>query len=435
MSMPTAYARGQLEGCTVKKVITAILGGGQGTRLWPLTEHRAKPAVPVGGKFRLIDIPISNSLHGGIDRIYVMTQFNTASLHRHIAQTYRFDVFSSGFVNILAAEQSLENRDWYQGTADAVRQNLRRLTESQPSDVLILSGDQLYLMDIQTMLRQHRANDADITIAVKPVPPDQAKGLGILKLDSTGRLVEFVEKPKDPDVIRSLALDSLTINNANLSAQPGELLASMGIYMFRRGTLKRHLEGSEATDFGREIIPQAVKTDQVFGFVHNGYWRDIGTIPAFHEANLELTQPLPPLNLYDRNRPIYTHARFLPGCKIDDCSIYQSIVNDGAIISGSRVNRSIIGLCSLIQSGTEIEESVIMGANEFGRSWKSGVAAGIGHGCRIRRAIVDRDVRIGDGSRLLNEAGVQEADGEFYCIRDGIIVVPRAAVIPPGTVI
>lgn len=416
-------------------VVSAILGGGQGQRLWPLTRERAKPAVPVGGKFRLIDIPISNSLHAGIDKIFVLTQFNTASLHRHIAQTYRFDVFSEGFVNILAAEQNLENRDWYQGTADAVRQNLRRLESIRPRDVLILSGDQLYLMDLDGFVESHRQSQADFTVAVKPVSPQEAPALGIMRLDGTGRIVEFVEKPKDPAVIDELTLDTDTIDRLDLDAEPGTLLASMGIYTFRHDVLDDLLRGTDATDFGREVIPRALESHRVMGFVHNGYWRDIGTIGAFHEANLELTDRVPQLNLYSRDRPVYTHPRFLPGCKVNRCDVHRSILCDGSIVSESRIQRSVVGIRGVVREGAALEETVFMGATDFEDDPGDRLPLGVGRHSTIRRAILDLNCRIGDGCRLVNEQGVDEAEGEGWCIRDGVIVVNRGAQIPPGTVV
>jgi glucose-1-phosphate adenylyltransferase len=422
----------------MKNVVTAILGGGQGSRLAPLTRYRAKPAVPVAGKFRLIDIPISNSLKARIYRIYVLTQFNSASLHRHIAVTYRFDAFSDGFVNILAAEQSIENRDWYQGTADAVRQNLPRLLHLKPSEVLILSGDQLYLMHLREMIEQrHRANKADLTIAVKPVSAEEAPELGIMRINRDGRITRFVEKPQDPEVIRSLMLDEATIGKLGIQAEPGMLLASMGIYVFRTGVLEELLGGTSARDFGKEIIPGAIDDFKVFGFVEPGYWRDIGTIPAFHQANLELTVPVPELNLYNPDFPIYTHPRFLPGSKIHRCEITQSILSDGSIISGSRLSSSIVGIRGVVRSGSIIDQTVVMGATHFvTRSEEaSDIPIGIGANCQIRRAIIDLDARVGHNSKLVNTTGVEETDAENYSIRGGIIVVPRGAVIPPGTVI
>ncbi len=418
-------------------VVTAVLGGGQGTRLWPLTRDRAKPAVPLGGKFRLIDVPISNSLRAGVDKIYVMTQFNSASLHRHIAQTYRFDVFRGGFVNILAAEQSVKNRDWYQGTADAVRQNLDRLTYTCPSEVLILSGDQLYFMDLAEFVAVHREREADLTIAVTPVSRDQASQLGIMRIDGEGRIVEFVEKPQDPSVIDSLTLDRETIDKLGLRAEPGSLLASMGIYTFKPMLLYELLEGTTPHDFGKEVIPAAIQEHRVFSYAHYGYWRDIGTIGSFHAASIELTVPVPQVNLYDPHFPIYTHPRFLPGSKVDHCEIEQSILSDGTIIAASKVSSSIIGVRGIVRSGSFIDRSIIMGATGFSTAHElaSAVPLGIGHDCRLRRTIIDLDARIGNGCQLVNEADVQEADGDNYYIREGIIVVPRRAEVAPGTVI
>ncbi len=420
----------------MRDVVTAILGGGQGARLWPLTRDRAKPAVPVAGKFRLIDVPISNSLHAGIDRIFVLTQFNSVSLHRHIAQTYRFDIFSNGFVHILAAEQGLENRDWYQGTADAVRQNLRRLVDQDPSEVVILSGDQLYLMDLDAFISEHRRHGADLTIAVKPVSSDEARGLGILRLDDDGRLVEFVEKPQEPEVIARFALDEATVAATGVDADPGSLLASMGIYVFRTEVLVRLLSEHPGDDFGRDLIPQAVKDFAVFGFAHRGYWRDIGTIGSFHEASLELTHQLPALNLYDADYPIFTRPRFLPGSKITQCNVYESILCDGSVIEGSQLTSSIVGIRGVVHSGSVLERTVMMGADFFEAAPPPGLPAlGIGHGCYTRNAIIDKNARIGDGSRLFNEANLWQADGQGWHIRDGVVVVPRNEVILPGTVV
>ncbi len=420
-----------------QKVVTAILGGGQGTRLWPLTRDRAKPAVPVGGKFRLIDIPISNSLHAGIDRIFVITQFNSASLHRHIAQTYRFSAFSNGFVNILAAEQTLERRDWYQGTADAVRQCLPRLLEPQPQEILILSGDQLYLMNIAEFIATHRMRRADLTIAVKPVSREEAPGLGILHLDPSGRVIEFVEKPKDPALLDRLAVDEQTQSALGFPAPAGSFLASMGIYTFRPEVLTELLIGSSSIDFGREVIPQSLAEHRVFAYPYSGYWTDIGTIPSFHQANLDLTAPLPQLNLYDPELRIFTHPRFLPGTKINECFVERSVLCEGSILSGSRVSDSIIGIRAIVRAGSVVERTVMMGANawEPETDHASGVPIGIGRDCQVKNAIVDFNARVGDGSKLINAAGVTHADADNYSIREGIIVVPKNAVIPPGAVI
>ncbi len=421
------------------RVVTAILGGGQGARLAPLTRDRAKPAVPVGGKFRLIDIPISNSLHAGIDKVYVLTQFNSESLHRHIAQSYRFDAFRGGFVNLLAAEQNMTNRSWYQGTADAVRQNLTRLIDdNDPTEVLILSGDQLYLMEMRELVLAHRAHQADLTIAVKPVTRAEAKSFGILRLDRSGRVVEFVEKPNTDDALNALALDESTRDALGFEAPPGSLLASMGIYAFRPEVLREVLVGSPYTDFGKEVIPASLGSIRVFAFPYNGYWTDIGTIPSFHQANLDLTVPLPALNLYNPHYPIYTHARFLPGTKINGCSVTRSVLCEGSIITGAKIADSIIGIRAIVQTGTTIERSIIMGANRFeplDEASSHAVSTGIGRDCSIRNAIIDFNARIGDGCKLLNEKKVEEAETPNYSIRGGIIVVPKNAELQPGTVI
>jgi glucose-1-phosphate adenylyltransferase len=421
----------------MEKIVTAILGGGQGSRLWPLTRERAKPAVPVGGKFRLIDIPISNSLHAGIYQIFVITQFNSASLHRHIAQTYRFSAFSDGYVNLLAAEQTIERRDWYQGTADAVRQTLTRLLEPDPSEVLILSGDQLYLMNIAELVKTHRERGADLTIAVKPVSREEASSFGILRLDPSGRIVEFVEKPKEAEQLDAIALDEQTQGALGFPAPPGSYLASMGIYIFRPEVLSELLVGTTTVDFGREVIPQALHNYRVFAYPHNGYWADIGTIPSFHQANLDLTLPLPPLNLYDPELRIFTHPRFLPGTKVNECSVRYSILSEGSILSGSHINDSIIGIRSVVRSGSVVERSIVMGANTWETlpDGSSQIPLGIGQDCHIRNAIIDFNARIGDGCKLINADGVQHFDNENYSIREGIIVVHKNAVIPPGTVV
>ncbi len=420
------------------QVVTAILGGGQGARLWPLTRDRAKPAVPVGGRFRLIDIPISNSLHAGLDRIYLLTQFNTASLHRHISQTYRFDTFSRGFVNILAAEQTVTNRDWYQGTADAVRQNITRLTDGRPSEILVLSGDQLYLMDLGSFLRFHREREASVSIAVKAVTREQAKSFGIMHVDENGRIIAFVEKPQEEDQLDELTPPKGTFERMGLHGCSDDmLLASMGIYTFTTEVLEDLLDDGASTDFGREVIPRAIEEHAVYAFPYDGYWEDIGTIPAFHKANLDLVETVPPLNLYDAERPIYTHARFLPGTKIQHCDIEQAILAEGAILEGSRVKRSIIGIRAVLRKNCELENTIFMGAGSYEspEEAEGKVPIGVGENCVIRNAICDLDTRIGDGAQLINEKGVEEYDAENYAIRGGIIVVPKGATIEPGTVI
>jgi glucose-1-phosphate adenylyltransferase len=391
----------------------------------------------VGGKFRLIDIPISNSLHGGIDRIYVLTQFNSESLHRHIAQTYRFDTFRGGFVHILAAEQSLENREWYQGTADAVRQNLGRLIEdNDPTEIVILSGDQLYLMDMRALVTKHRESNADITIAVKPVSRAEAPGFGVLRLGDDGRITQFYEKPRTDEELDAVALDEATRSALGFPAPPGSFLASMGIYVFRPQVLREMLTGSPYTDFGKEVLPASLSLCRVFAFPYDGYWTDIGTIPSFHQANLDLTLPLPELNLYDPQFPIYTHARYLPGTKINECRVTSSVLCEGSIITGARIVDSIVGIRAVVQAGTVLERAIVMGANHFEaleERARHEIGIGIGRDCEIRNAIVDFNARIGHGCKLVNRGKVQEAESDNWSIRGGIIVVPKGAVIPPGT--
>jgi glucose-1-phosphate adenylyltransferase len=418
-------------------VVTAILGGGQGSRLHPLTRDRAKPAVPVAGKFRLIDIPISNSLHAGIDRVYVLTQFSSASLHRHIAQTYRFDVFSAGFVNILAAEQTASSASWYQGTADAVRQNLNRLRYQNPTEILVLSGDQLYRMDLRAFVEHQRRHQADLTVAVCAVDRREAPSFGVMRIDGEGRIIEFVEKPTDAGVIDSLIVPEETLVRLGFTPRPHLCLVSMGIYAFEPGVLRDLLDGTPYTDFGKEVIPAAIGDLRVFAFGYAGYWRDIGTIPAFHQANLELTLPVPPMDLHSERAPIFTHPRFLPGSKVRDCHVRRSVLCEGGVLSGATIHDSVVGIRSVIQPGAVLERTVMMGANTY--EWESPDAArpslGVGRDCLIRNAILDLDVRIGDGARLVNEAGIDEAEAETYSIRGGVIVVPRGSSIPPGTVI
>jgi len=392
--------------------------------------------VPVGGKFRLIDIPISSSLHAGIDRIYVLTQFNSASLHRHIAQTYRFDLFRTGFVNILAAEQNVHNTDWYQGTADAVRQNLDRLTYQDTQEVLVLSGDQLYSLDLARFVQRHRERKAEISIAVKPMPRSEARSLGIMRVSEDGRIKEFVEKPQQDEVLDRLTPSEAEWATLGFPGEGGNLPASMGMYVFNTDVLRQALLETDATDFGREVIPAALERYRVYGFGYRGYWRDIGTIPNFHQANLELAAPMPPLNLYDPDFPIYTHPRFLPGTKINRCLVHRSVLCEGSIISGERVTESIIGIRSVIRTGSIVERTVMMGAQLVESQYLDPDAPlGVGRDCQIRNAIIDTDASIGEGSRLLNEREVENEDGENYFIRGGIIVIPRGAKIPPGTVI
>lgn len=402
--------------------VSVILGGGQGTRLMPLTLERSKPAVPIAGKYRLIDIPVSNCINSGIRSIYLLTQFNSESLHRHIARTYRFDQFSQGYVRILAAQQTPSSEQWYQGTADAVRQSLRYLIEEEPDYVVILSGDQLYRMDFREVIRQHQANGADVTICTKPVPRHEAGSLGIMQVDDSKRIINFVEKPGNTP-----ALDAL---RAPMHKEE-RYLASMGIYVFNRAVLIKLLEGTQP-DFGKHIIPESIKSHKVFSFIFDGFWRDIGTIHSFWETNLSLTDPLPEFNFYDPKAPIYTDMRYLPPSKINCCDLNRCLLSEGCIISGHRILHSIIGIRAIVGDGSVIEHSVIMGADYYEKEPdRSEVRLGIGRDCYIKNAIVDKNARIGDGA-YISPDGKKDVTHPLYVIRDGVIVIPKNAVIPAG---
>ncbi len=411
------------------------MGGGAGTRLFPLTKDRAKPAVPLGGKYRLVDIPISNCLNSGLRSIYVLTQFNTMSLHRHIQASYKFDNFSRSFVDILAAQQTPEGSEWYQGTADAVRQNLRYFLEQPYEYFLILSGDQLYRMDFRTLLHQHIRSGADITLATTPVQRMAASNFGIMCSGPDRRITRFVEKPKEDAALDELKLDRELLESIGSGADEELFQASMGIYVFNRQVLIDCLE-SDLDDFGKHVIPKAIGERQVDAFIFKGYWEDIGTIRAFYEANLDLTDPEPQYSFFDAQAPIYTHPRFLPGSKINGATLRQAIISDGCIISAARIERSVIGVRSIIRSGATIRNSVIMGCDHFeaaaARPANDVPPIGIGRNCVIDRAIIDKNARIGDGVVITPEGKPENADAENYCIRDGIVVVPKDAVIPVG---
>jgi glucose-1-phosphate adenylyltransferase len=413
--------------------LAVILGGGRGTRLFPLTHERAKPAVPIAGKYRLIDIPISNCLNSGLRRIFVVTQYNSESLNKHISQTYKFDMFSAGFVTILAAEQTEESGDWFQGTADAVRQSLRHLRSHRSREVLILSGDQLYQGDFRRMLHTHRSKEADATLAVIPVPREQTSGLGILKCDGDGRIVQFEEKPP-PERLDRLESD--------IPGYGRGFLASMGIYMFGRDALEGIVGDASLVDFGRHVIPRTIRESRVQAHVFRGYWEDVGTIGSYFQANLALTSPIPPFDFYDAARPIYTHPRFLPATKVEGCTLRSALVSEGCILMGAEVERSVIGIRSRVGQGCRIREALVLGADfyetleEIERARASGLPpVGIGGESVIERAIIDRNARIGRGVRIVNQAGVQEADGAGYYVRDGIVIVPKDGVVPDGMVI
>ena len=420
---------------TTQRTLAIVMGGGAGTRLFPLTKDRSKPAVPLGGKYRLVDIPISNCLNSGLRSIYVLTQFNTMSLHRHIQASYKFDNFSRSFVDILAAQQTPEHSDWYQGTADAVRQNMRYFLERPFDYYLVLSGDQLYRMDFRVLLHQHIQSGADITLATKPIGRAQASDFGIMQSDNDRRITRFVEKPTDPAILDGLKLGPELLGSIG-AAEDAELFqASMGIYVFNRNVLVESL-ANDLVDFGKHIIPHAIDQRHVSGYIFNGYWEDIGTIRAFYEANLDLTDLLPQYSFFDASAPVYTHPRFLPGSKVNGAALRQAIVADGCIISDAHIERSVIGVRSVIQTGATIRNSIVMGADYYEtdpESIPSGLPPiGIGRNCVIDRAIIDKNARIADGVVITPEGKPADYDGDNYFIRDGIVVVPKDAVIPAG---
>jgi glucose-1-phosphate adenylyltransferase len=421
----------------VQSVLSVILGGGQGSRLFPLTKYRSKPAVPIGAKYRLIDIPISNCLHSGLERIFVLTQFNSASLNRHVTQTYRFDAFSNGFVEILAAEQTQDNTGWYQGTADAVRQQLRHMVGIYMSEVLVLSGDHLYRMDYRPFVEEHRRKGADLTIAVKPVTREAAPNLGILKVGEDGRIVDFREKPKTDAELDELQIDPPAAGN------PEEVfLASMGIYVFRPEVMKTVLTHSDDEDFGKQVIPGMIDSHKVYAHSFSGYWEDIGTIRAFFEANLMLTEHDPQFSFYRPGSPIYTHQRFLSASKLDGCRLEKCKIGEGSQIIESEIVRALVGIRSVIGPEVRISNTVMMGADYYeSEEQKAENAAqgipnvGIGSNCVIDGAIIDKNARIGAGARITNAKGLLEAEEDNHVIRDGIVVIPKDAVLPDGSVI
>jgi glucose-1-phosphate adenylyltransferase len=422
-----------------KKVLAVILGGGAGTRLYPLTASRSKPAVPIAGKYRLVDIPISNCLNSGIDRMFVLTQFNSASLNRHIKNTYHFSAFSSAFVDILAAEQTPDNPTWYQGTADAVRQCLRHLGPFEAEYILILSGDQLYQMNFMEMLNNHIQLKAEITIATIPVADREASEFGILKKDSDGFITSFIEKPKK-EVLKDWTSDT----GVSMQQQGRNYLASMGIYIFNRQLLQDLLQNEyvEATDFGKEILPQSIDKYKVVSYQYDGYWTDIGNIYSFFEANLGLTKEIPDFNLFDNNNAIYTRARMLPPAKISGTTLEKTIIAEGCIINASRIESSVIGIRTRIGIGTTIVSSYLMGIDyyetieEIKHDKEHGLpSVGIGDRCYIRNCIVDKNCRIGDDVRINGGSHLENTDHSLYTVKDGIVVVKKGAVIPNGFVI
>lgn len=423
------------------RVATIIMAGGQGSRLYPLTKVRSKPAVPIAGRFRIIDISISNCIHSDYRKIFILTQFASESLHRHIFSTYRFDSFHKDFIAILAAKQTLDNRGWFQGTADAVRQNLSSV-ESAGDLFLILSGDHLYRMDYRKLVEAHLKTGADITISVIPVAREQVPNLGVLQVDQNNRIIEFKEKPREAETIDSLAVPSDVFTANGIDGHGRTHVASMGIYLFNWRVLKSLLEGSTAEDFGRQIIPQAIRGHRVFAHFFDGYWEDIGTVQSFFEANIGLTHPLPRFNFYDEDNPVFSEARFLPGSKIIDADVHESLLCEGSIINRAFIRRSIIGIRSRIGEGTRLERTVMMGADYYESEVELRAAAGrglppvgVGRDCEIRNAILDKNARIGDGAKLINADGIQNRECGDLCIVDGIIVVPKNSFVPSGTIV
>jgi glucose-1-phosphate adenylyltransferase len=417
------------------KTLAIIMGGGAGSRLFPLTKERAKPAVPLAGKYRLVDIPVSNCLNSGLRKIYVLTQFNSVSLHRHIHASYKFDHFSQAFVEILAAQQTPSGERWYQGTADAVRQNLRDFLNSSFEYFIILSGDQLYRMDFRDVLRQHIEQGSDLTIATIPVSRQEATGFGIMHTDSQRRICEFVEKPKDPALLDTLRIPADLLKALGKPEDSDLYQASMGIYVFNRKALVEALENQQE-DFGKHVIPGMIHTSKVSAYIFQGYWEDIGTIRSFFDANLALANSEPPFNFFDTAAPIFTHARFLPASKINAATIQHAIISDGCVITNATVERAVIGIRSFIESGSTVKNCVMMGADYFDSEQVRASelpSLGIGRNCIIDTAIIDKNARIGDNVIITPEGKPEHMDGENFFVRDGIVVIPKDAVIQSGT--
>jgi len=425
-------------------VLSLILGGGRGTRLYPLTMLRSKPAVPVAGKYRLIDIPISNCLNSGLYRIYVLTQFLSVSLHRHIANSYKFDAFSRGFVEVLAAQQTNEAADWYQGTADAVRQNIRYVEEDGCREVLVLSGDQLYRMDFRQLIKTHREHRADVTIAVLPVTREQAAGFGMVRLDDHGRVAGFVEKPQTDEQLAPVRIPAEWLARHGITGGDRHYLASMGIYLFNRQVLFDLLNAQPlVADFGKEVFPRSIKTYHVQAHLFDGYWEDLGTVKSYHEANLALAGDEPPFDFHSPEGVIYTRMRFLPASRVSGATLEQCLVSDGCVVqSGARISRCVIGVRSRIGRDVVLKDTVMIGADRFETDAERAAnrARGIpdltvGDASVIERAILDKDCRVGRNVRISNRRNVQDEEGENYVIRDGIVVIPKGIVVPDGTVI
>jgi glucose-1-phosphate adenylyltransferase len=428
----------------MQSVLSLILGGGRGTRLYPLTMLRSKPAVPIAGKYRLIDIPISNCINSGFKRVYVLTQFLSVSLHRHIANTYKFDPFSQGFVEVLAAQQTNEAADWYQGTADAVRQQIRYVLEDGCSDVMILSGDQIYRMDFGQLLKTHRESQADVTIAVLPVTAEAAHGLGIIRLDDAGRVIGFVEKPQSPEQLEPHWTPAEWMEQRGIPCMGRHYMASMGIYLFRRDVLFQLLNAPPlATDFGREIFPRTLQTRHVQAHLFDGYWEDVGTVKAYHEASLALTADDPPFDFHSSSGVIYTRMRYLPASRLSGATLDHCLISDGCVVgSGAKIVRSVLGVRTRIGRNSSLSNSVVIGADRIetdgeraGNKHRGVPDLTVGDNTTIDNAILDKDCRIGSNVRIINQRHTLEEEGKNYVIREGIVVIPRAAVVMDGTVI
>jgi glucose-1-phosphate adenylyltransferase len=423
----------------MEKMTAVILGGGRGTRLEPLTSLRAKPAVPIAGKFRLIDIPLSNCLHSGVRRIFLLTQFNTESLHRHIHNAYRFDNFTPGYIRILAAQQTAETQDWYQGTADAVRKNLQYLNTAA-DHIIILSGDHLYRMDYQEFFNYHLDKGADISIAVKPILEHETREFGILKINSKGRITDFYEKPSEQETLNEFRIEEEMFKKFGLDQNFRTHIASMGIYIFKKNVLTDILTSCNEQDFGKEIIPDNINKYKVYSYFFDGYWRDIGSISSFFDAHMDLTKPVPEFNFYDENFPFYTRPRYLPASKINNCHINNATVSEGSILLGSIVEQAVVGIRAFIDEGTLVQRAYIMGNTHYEtvkerNENKDRPNLGIGRNCVIKNSIIDMYVRIGDNVQLINRENVTEKFEKNYAIRDGVIIVPKGAVIESNTVI
>ncbi len=417
------------------RVVALILGGGRGSRLYPLTAERAKPAVPLGGRYRLVDIPLSNCIHSGVKRIFVLTQFNSASLHRHINNTYKFDNFSGAFVEILAAEQRTESGDWFQGTADAVRKHLREIDHLQASHFLILSGDQLYRMDYRDMLETHAQHDADITVGVIPVTRDAARGFGVLKAEADGKIVEFIEKPQTDAQLDALVTPGAVFAERGINAEGRDYLASMGVYIFKAGVLENILRTeTDWVDFGRDVIPKSLGARHVHSHLFTGFWEDIGTVRSYYETCLQMVGPNPPFRFHENGQPIYSRARYLPGSQIQNARIHEAVICEGCNIGQATITQSLVGVRAIVRSGVTIERSIIMGADyyEEERAVKGPVPIGIGEGSRIVRAIIDKNARIGKNVVIQGGEHLPDSDGLGHAIRDGIVIVLKGAIIPDG---